>query len=108
MSIASAVAKIQAVFSTDLANRAFKTFVEATAAQAALYTTVVPNTPGVKTGVAVSVGATVLSLVWNGLVAYATKTKSAKLDQLATAIDKAVDARLAAQAVVPPGPGNAA
>lgn len=82
--------------------RAVKTFIEATAAQAAVYTTVVPTTPGVKTSASISVGAAVLSVLWNSLQAWATNTKSARLDRIAAAIDAAVDARLAAQKV----PGN--
>lgn len=91
------ITKVQAVAASPVLERAFKTFVEVTAAQAALYTTVVPSTPGVKTAGAVSVGATVLSVGWNMLLAWATKTKSAKLDQLAAAIDQLADARLKEQ-----------
>lgn len=80
--------------------RALKTFVEATAAQAALYTTIVPNSPGVKTGAAVSVGATVLSIVWNGLLAWAAAAKNAKLLAFTKAVEDAVTARLAVQPVV--------
>ncbi len=84
--------------------RAYKTFVEVTAAQAALYGTVVPNAPGVKTSAAVSTGATALAIAWNLGLAYFTNVKSAKLDKLAEAIDRAVDARLAAQAAPAPVP----
>jgi hypothetical protein len=56
---------IQKLAADPIVERSFKTFVEATAAQAALYTTVVPSSPGVKGTAAVSVGATVLSVLWN-------------------------------------------
>lgn len=108
MSLSSAVASVTSFFSGPLVERAVKTFIEATAAQAAVYTTVVPNTPGIKTSASISVGATLISLVWNGLTKWALNTKNAKLDALAQAIDRAVDARLAAQAEVPKlaDPGN--
>lgn len=95
--IGSLISKLQTLAAYPVVERAFKTFVEATATQAAIYTTITPNTPGVKIAGAVSLGATALSIVWNGLVLWATKAKSAKLDQLAAAIDKIVDARLAEQ-----------
>jgi hypothetical protein len=98
MSLSSVISRVQAWATSPVVERAIKTFVEATAAQAALYTTVVPDSPGVKGSATISVGATVLSVVWNLLIAWATKAKSAKLDALAQAIDNAVDARLALRA----------
>lgn len=78
--------------------RAYKTFVEASAAQAALYTTVVPNSPGVKTAAAVSAGSTLLSILWNTLLSFVSARQAAKLTALANAIDQAVAVRIAVQA----------
>ena len=89
---------LSAILNSDVVKRAYKTLVQATAAQAALYTTIVPNPPSVQTSAAVSGGAALLSIVWNGGLTWITNTKSARLDKLAVAIDRAVDARLAAQA----------
>jgi len=86
--------------------RAIKTFVEATAAQAALYTTVVPNSPGVKTSAAVSGGATVLSVVWNLLLTWVGKAKAAKLAAFAAAVDQAVSAQLAVREALAQPPGT--
>lgn len=101
MTAANEVLAAKSFFSSDTVSRVIKTLIEVTAAQAALYTTVIPNAPSVKGSAAVSGGAALLSLVWALLVNWATQTKSAKLDTLAAAIDKAVDARIAAQAQVP-------
>jgi hypothetical protein len=101
MSIANDVTKAQSLFSNDTLQRVVKTIIEVVAAQAALYTTVIPNPPTIAASGALAGGAGVLALVWGLLLAWATNTKSAKLDSLAAAIDKAVDARLAAQKVVP-------
>lgn len=81
-----------------IVERAYKTFVEVSAAQAAAYGTVVPNSPGVRTSAVVSAGATVLSVLWNALLAHASKRQAAKLTALADAIDRAVAVRLAVQA----------
>src|SRR5260221_12570893 len=78
--------------------RAYKTFIEATAAQTALYTTVVPHPPNVQTSAAVSVGSTVLAILWNSLLTAVSNRQAAKLTALADAIDKAVAQRLALQA----------
>lgn len=88
-----------------IVERAYKTFVEITAAQAALYGTVVPDSPGVKASAAISTGATVVSLVWNGALLWFTKTRSAKLDALAAAIDAIVDKRIAEQSATAPTSG---
>ncbi len=104
MSLASDVTSTQAFFSNDTLQRVLKTIIEVVAAQAALYTTVVANPPSLPASGAVAGGAGVLALVWNLALAWATKTKSTKLDALAAAIDKAVDARIAALAAagIPP------
>jgi hypothetical protein len=83
--------------SNDTVERAYKTFLEVSAAQAAAYTTIVPNSPGVKTSALVSAGATFLSIVWNALKTWVANSKNAKLAALADAIDKAVAVRLAVQ-----------
>jgi hypothetical protein len=95
--LADMLTKIQAASTNPVIERAFKTFVEVTAGQAAVYTTLVPAAPDLKVSAAVSLGATALSVGWNLLIAWATKTKSARLDRIAAAIDKAVDARLKEQ-----------
>ena len=97
MSIATDVTKVDSLFSNDTLQRVLKTVIEVGAAMAALYTTVIPNPPSLPASGAVVGGSGVLALVWNLLLKYATNVKSAKLDELAKAIDTAVDARLAAQ-----------
>jgi len=99
MVMATLIEDAQALSTNDTFSRAVKTFIEVTAAQAALYTTVIPNTPPVRTSGAISLGATVLAVAWNLALAWATKAKSAKLDALAAAIDKVVDQRLTEQAM---------
>jgi hypothetical protein len=92
------VTKVTTVFTSPIIERALKTFVEVTAAQAALYTTVIPNSPSVQGSATISASATVLSIIWNGLVQWSLAVRSKKLDALCRAIDEAVDARLSAQA----------
>lgn len=99
MSLANVVAAVASFLKSDTVSRAIKTLVEVTAAQAALYTTVIPSAPSVQGTAAVSGSAALLAVVWNLLLTWATKTKSAKLDALAEAIDKVVDARLSEQSV---------
>lgn len=81
----------------DVAIRAYKTFVEATVAQATLYGTVIPDPPAVKTSATISVSAAVVSVAWNLGIQWFLKTKNARLDKLAAAIDSIVDARLKEQ-----------
>ncbi len=88
----------------DIITRAYKTLLQVVAAQALVYGTGSVDAPPAKTTVAVSVGATVLSVGWNLAVAWFTKTKNSRLDRLAEAIDKLVDARLAEQGVADPAP----
>lgn len=80
-----------------LVERTVKTIVEVTAAQAAVYTTLVPNPPPLGASVAISSGAGLVAFGLNLVLAWATKTKSAKLDALAVAIDKVVDERIKEQ-----------
>lgn len=90
--------KVTSFIKNPIVERAYKTFIEITAAQAALYGTVVPDSPGVKASAVISTSATVLSVVWNGALLWFTNTRSAKLDRLAQAIDTIVDKRIAEQA----------
>ena len=97
---------LTALPSNSTVERAVKTFVEATAAQAALYTTVVPTSPGVKGAAAVSGGATLLAILWNLLLTWAASSKANKLAAFAASVDKAVAAQLAIRDSVqanPPG-----
>lgn len=99
MSLATEVTKTEALFSNDTLQRVLKTIIEVGAAQAALYTTVIPNPPSLPASTALATGAGVLALLWNLALSWATKTKNAKLDTLAAAIDRVVDQRLTEQAL---------
>lgn len=89
----------RSILTHDIAVKAYKTFVEVTAAQAALYGTVIPDPPGVKPAATISLVATLLAVLWNAALLWFSKAKSAKLDALAAAIDKIVDERLDQQHV---------
>ena len=86
-----------AFYQNPIFERAYKTLVEVTAAQAALYGSVVPHAPSVQTSATVSGVATFASLLWNLAQKWFVNYRSARLDSLAAAIDAAVAARLAAQ-----------
>ncbi len=100
----SIIGTIQSFSNSDIVKRVVKTVVEVVAAQTALYTTVIPNAPKPATSAAVAGGAGLLSLVWNGLVAWYNKHQTTKLVKLQGAIEAAVAKIEAAkaEAVVPP------
>ncbi len=97
--------KLKSFFTNDTVARVVKTVVEVAGAQAALYTTVVPNPPTTKTSAALAAGAGALALVWNLAIQWATTRKNARLTALAQAIDAAVAAQLAIKAEAQKDPG---
>lgn len=105
MTLVTAPLKVKSFFTNDLVSRVLKTVVEVVAAQTALYTTVVPNPPSTSTSAGIAGAAGVAALGWNLLILWATKARSKRLDQLAAAIDKIVDQRLAEQTGVEPKEG---
>ncbi len=86
-------------------NRAYKTFVQVSAAQVALLGTGKIDYPLVE-GAAMTLGATALSVLWNGTEAAVAKRKASNLAKLAAAIDQAVTLAEVARAEQNKQPGN--
>jgi hypothetical protein len=83
---------VKSLATHDIAIRAYKTFVQVVAAQAVVYGSLQGDgSPPVQQTAAVSLAATLVAVAWNLALAWFTKTKNAKLDTLAAAIDKIVD-----------------
>lgn len=97
MALSDVLLKVKALATNDVVVRTIKTVGAVFAAEGALYTTVIPSPPGTGTSAALAGGAGAITFVLNALLAWATKTKNAKLDAIAVAIDKAVDARIKEQ-----------
>jgi hypothetical protein len=91
---------VKSIITHDVAVRAYKTLVQVVAAQAIVYGSLQgSDAPPVQQTAAVSLGATLVAVLWNLALAWFTKTKDARLDKLAAAIDAIVDARLHEQGV---------
>lgn len=101
-SISDLLLKAKSLATQDVVVRTLKTIGAVFATEGALYTTVIPNPPSTGASAALATGAGAVTLVLNLALAWATKAKSAKLDQLAAAIDKLVDARLKEQGQADP------
>ena len=109
------ISKITTFLKSDLVRRTVKTVGAVLAAQAASYTTIIPNPPSPGASAVVAGGAGLATLLLNLAIQAFVRTRSKRLDNLASVIDAAVQARLAEQAAVqkssvpvaPPVDGNA-
>lgn len=97
MAISDVLLKVKALATNDVVIRTVKTVGAVFAAEGALYTTVIPNPPSTGASTALAGAAGGVTFLLNLALTWATKAKSAKLDQLAAAVDRIVDARLKEQ-----------